>query len=249
MQADRDHCIVAGMNDHISKPIEPEDLWYALLKWIKPRHTTDIQQPHQTSQDVELPSGIDGLNMNDGLRRVLGKKSLYLSMLRKFIVGQKFVTTQILNALDSNDWRTAERFTHTLKGVSGNIGAGNLYQMAEKLETAIRERETREKIDSLLERLKKMLENLITQMEWQLPEEIGMVTVDIDLNKLAAICIQLEMLLSNDDAEAVDLLEANAPLLNSAFPHHYFKLHDNIRLFDFESALIALRAATETVIL
>jgi CheY-like chemotaxis protein len=38
MRADRDRCIAAGMNDHIAKPIEPEDLWQALLKWIKPKH-------------------------------------------------------------------------------------------------------------------------------------------------------------------------------------------------------------------
>jgi CheY-like chemotaxis protein len=38
MQADRDHCLAAGMNDHIAKPIEPEDLWKVLLKWVKPRH-------------------------------------------------------------------------------------------------------------------------------------------------------------------------------------------------------------------
>jgi two-component system sensor histidine kinase/response regulator len=38
MQADRERCLAAGMNDHIAKPIEPEDLWKTLLKWIKPRH-------------------------------------------------------------------------------------------------------------------------------------------------------------------------------------------------------------------
>jgi CheY-like chemotaxis protein len=38
MQADRQRCLAAGMNDHIAKPIEPEDLWKTLLKWIKPRH-------------------------------------------------------------------------------------------------------------------------------------------------------------------------------------------------------------------
>jgi two-component system sensor histidine kinase/response regulator len=38
MQSDRDRCMAAGMNDHVAKPIEPEDLWKALLKWIKPHH-------------------------------------------------------------------------------------------------------------------------------------------------------------------------------------------------------------------
>jgi PAS domain S-box-containing protein len=248
MQADRDRCITAGMNDHISKPIEPEDLWYALLKWIKPRHTTDTQQAHQEMQDTDdLPSGIDGLNMDDGLRRVLGKKSLYLSMLRKFIDGQKFVTTQINDALEDSNWQTAERFAHTLKGVSGNIGAVNLQQMAEKLESAIKDHETREKIDLLLEILTRLLETLISQLEWQLSEKADPPVETIDLQKLKIVCNALEILLIDDDAEAVDLLATNSQLLNAAFPTHYHKLHDSIRLFDFESALSTLRAATETV--
>ena len=43
MQGDRDRCLAAGMNDHVAKPIEPENLWKALLKWIKPRHVGSRQ--------------------------------------------------------------------------------------------------------------------------------------------------------------------------------------------------------------
>ena len=92
-------------------------------------------------EDADLPSGIDGLDMANGLRRVLGKKPLYLSMLRKFVAGQKSATAEILKALEGNDWDTAERLAHTLKGVSGNIGATGLQQLAEKLEAAIKERQ------------------------------------------------------------------------------------------------------------
>jgi PAS domain S-box-containing protein len=42
MQGDRDRCIAAGMNDHVAKPIEPEDLWKSLLKWIKSKHVIAI---------------------------------------------------------------------------------------------------------------------------------------------------------------------------------------------------------------
>jgi CheY-like chemotaxis protein len=58
MQADRDRCLAAGMNDHIAKPIEPEDLWKALLKWIMPRKTGGVAisgQPNLT----EEPSLLD----------------------------------------------------------------------------------------------------------------------------------------------------------------------------------------------
>ncbi len=247
MQGDRDRCMAAGMNDHVAKPIEPEDLWKALLKWIKPRHTTTAAAkiPPQAAETA-LPSGIEGLDMANGLRRVLGKKPLYLSMLRKFIAGQKSAATEIIKALEGNDWDTAERLAHTLKGVAGNIGATGLQQLAEKLEAAIKERQPRKAVDDRLDELKKPLETLIAQLEQKLPQEQGKTAVTVDPKKLKEVCDKLETLLVDDDSEAADVMDANADLLNAAFPNHYRKINDGIRSFDFEAALAALRTATET---
>jgi signal transduction histidine kinase/DNA-binding response OmpR family regulator len=248
LQADRDRCIAAGMNDHVAKPIEPDDLWKVLLKWIKPRRSAAAAAEinPQAAQDADLPSGIEGLDMVSGLRRVLGKKPLYLSMLRKFVAGQKSATAEILKALEGNDWDTAERLAHTLKGVSGNIGATGLQQLAEKLEAAIKERQPRKVVDNRLDELKNPLENLIAQLEQKLPEERGKTAVTVDQEKLKSVCNKLEALLADNDAEAGDVLDANANLLNAAFPNHYRKIDDGIRSFDFEAALAALRAASGT---
>jgi CheY-like chemotaxis protein len=252
MQGDRDRCIAAGMNDHIAKPIEPEDLWKMLLKWIKPRRSTETVVVKAATVkprgvlDVELPSGIEGLDIVNGLRRVLGKKSLYLSMLRKFVAGQKSTLANTLKALEEKDWNAAERLAHTLKGVAGNIGASDLQQLAEKLETAITERRPREEIDARLGELEEPLSHLIAQLEQQLPEEQGKIKVTVDRTDLMAVCNKLEALLIYDDAAVVAVLDANADLLNSAFPRHYQKIDDGIRSFDFEAALAALRAATVT---
>ena len=268
MQGDRDRCLAAGMNDHVAKPIEPEDLWKALLKWIKPKESSvgaatstgsghalaanDLRQQAGSyneqlqAQDADLPSGIEGLDMNTGLRRVLGKKPLYLSMLRKFIAGQKSAAAEIIKALANDDQPTAERLAHTLKGVSGNIGATGLQQLAEKLEAAIKERSPCEEIEGRLDELKKPLENLIAQLEQKLPDEQGRTAVTVDREKLKAVCDKLEAMLADDDSEAADVMDANADLLNAAFPNHYRKIDDGIRSFDFEAALAALRAATGT---
>ncbi|MDO8311762.1 MAG: response regulator [Sideroxyarcus sp.] len=250
MQADRDRCIAAGMNDYIAKPIEPEDLWKALLKWIKPKAEQAVRASPVISvadneqllpQDAELPSAIPGLDMANGLRRVLGKKPFYLSILRKFVAGQKSAAAEILKALESNDWDSAERFAHTLKGVAGNIGAGNLQQLAEKLESAIKERRPRNELDGLLNALKNLLINLIAQLEQKLPQEQARTAVAVDPAKLQVVCDKLNTLLANDDAEAGDVLDTNAELLNSAFPNHYRKIEDGIRSFNFEAALAALK--------
>jgi CheY-like chemotaxis protein len=78
MQGDRDRCMAAGMNDHVAKPIEPENLWKSLLKWIRPEHLitkTSMVNP-QAAQDTGLQFDIKGLDMDNGLRRVLNKKPL-----------------------------------------------------------------------------------------------------------------------------------------------------------------------------
>jgi CheY-like chemotaxis protein len=248
MQGDRDRCMAAGMNDHVAKPIEPENLWKALLKWIKPQQSSaaagEVKPPAVV--DVDLPSAIEGLDMVDGLRRVLGKKPLYLSMLRRFVAGQKSVVAEIVKALESNSWDTAERLAHTLKGVAGTIGATDLQQLAKRLEAAIKERRPRQEADVQLDELKMVLADLITQLEQQLPKERVKTAVPVVPEQLKAVCAKLEAMLADDDAEAVDVLDANAELLHAAFPSHYQKIDDGIRSFDFEAALTALRAATGT---
>ena len=245
---DRDRCLAAGMNDHVSKPIEPEKLWKALLQWIRPRQST-VATPEVRPQnlgDVDLPSDIEGLDTVNGLRRVLGKKPLYLSMLRKFVAGQQTAAAEITRALEGECIDTAKQLAHTLKSVSGTIGATGLQGLAEKLETAINEGRPRKEIDARLDELKMPLACLLNQLAEQLPEERYKTAVAAAPAQLRVVCDKLAAMLIDDDAEAVDVLEAHAGLLNAAFPHHYRLIDEGIQSFDFEAALAALRAATGT---
>jgi signal transduction histidine kinase/DNA-binding response OmpR family regulator/HPt (histidine-containing phosphotransfer) domain-containing protein len=170
MEEDRLRCLAAGMNDHIAKPIEPEHLWKALLKWVKPRESKSATvMENKTPSDLSFLSGIDGLDSFNALRRVLGKKTLYESMLRKFITGQKSVVAEIAGALQENAWDEAERLAHTLKGVAGNIGATAVASIATQLESAIKERQSRPQIEDHLQRLEAPLDLLIGQLEQYLP--------------------------------------------------------------------------------
>jgi CheY-like chemotaxis protein len=248
MQGDRVRCMAAGMNDHVAKPIEPEDLWKALLKWIKPLHPTSAtdETPQPAAADADLPFSIEGLDISNGLRRVLGKKSLYLAMLRKFVDGQKDILPEIVQALDAPLWESAERLAHTLKGVSGNIGATDLHHLAESLEAAIKEHLPRPAVDARLEALKEPLAALIGQLEQNLPKEPVKTMVPVDREKLKRLFEQLEALLAEDDAEAIDVLEANADLLNAAYLKDYRAISEGVRSCDFREALTALRAANAT---
>ena len=253
LQGDRDKCMEAGMNDYVAKPIEPDKLWEALLKWIKP-NLREGQSPEtfssvtsEKNENIDISLDIEGLNTSEGLRRVLGKKSLYLSMLRKFAAGQKNFIGQMNQALEVEDKTLAERLAHTLKGVAGNIGAEPIQKAAAELETAVKANQSRLEIDLLLTKVENLLENLIQQLETKLPPEAETIKVIIDFEKLEEICTQLSVLLREDDAEAADLLQNNSDLLKSAFPNHYNAIAAGIDSFDFEAAYTALISAKETL--
>jgi CheY-like chemotaxis protein len=169
MQGDRENCIAAGMNDHVAKPIEPEELWTALLKWLQPKTPARIIHPAPVS--VELPSGIEGLDVVNGLRRVLGKKSLYISMLHKFIVNEQYALHEIQEALDKADLTLAERLAHDLKSASGNIGASQIQHGAEQLEHAIKMLTPHDELKQMTDALNAPLALLIAELVRQLPDE------------------------------------------------------------------------------
>jgi CheY-like chemotaxis protein len=170
MQVDRERCLAAGMNDHIAKPIEPDDLWKTMLKWIKRRHPLSTTEPvNKIVGEFSFLADIEGLDSFNGLRRVLGKQVLYEAMLRKFITSQKSVVAAISKELQENSWDGAERLAHTLKGVAGSIGATDVTVMATRLESALKERQSRSQIETCLQQLATPLDQLIGQLELHQP--------------------------------------------------------------------------------
>jgi two-component system sensor histidine kinase/response regulator len=253
MQQDKDKCEAAGMNGHVAKPIDPDEMFRALLKWIKPRHAktamrTDAKaaskKPESGKANAGLPE-IPGLDIELGLRRVIGKVPLYLSMLRKYITNQEFTVSQIRKALDEGDRGSAERHAHSAKGVSGNIGAVALQEMAGELEKMIKEGAAREAIEAILEPFAAGLTAMIANIKAALPPEEGGAgsAGAVDMLKVGEVINKLASLLAGDDSEASDVMEENLDLLRSAFgPDAFAKIDHAIKQFDFEKGLELVKA-------
>lgn len=175
MPEDRRDCLEGGMNDFMTKPINPDDLWRMLLKWIPRRLHAPLPLAIAavpvvtTTERTELPEGINGLDVRTGLSRMMGKKPLYLAMLKRYVAGQKTSVKTIKAALDAQNLPLAQRVAHTLKGLSGTIGATQVADHAESVERAIREGCPRVRIDLALSALEPTLENLMHDLETWIP--------------------------------------------------------------------------------
>ncbi len=250
MEADIEQCLEAGMWDHIGKPIDRVELFSKLLKWVKPRQIKEVQEttgmslietekeePKPAKQD-NLPD-IPGLDTRLGLLRVMGKKAFYLDMLKKYIDNQAQAPSQILQSLDSGDYRTAERLAHIDKGVSGNIGASRLQKLAADLEKSIRENLPREEITAMLETFAAVHENLIASLMEAFPAAAFRKKVGkVDELKSASVIEKMMKLLANDDSEAIEYLETkNDVLFDILGTEQFGPFEYAVKQYDFEKAL------------
>ncbi|MDD2775404.1 MAG: response regulator [Gallionella sp.] len=249
MQPDKDRCAEAGMNDYLSKPIEPDELWQMLLKWIPAResgnHSSATKQDIASLTTADLPNHISGLNTALGLRRVLGRTDQYVSMLRKFIAGETDFTATIEAALAQGDLNTAERIAHTLKGVAGNIGATPLQQSAAVLETRLREKQARPLLDDALHETSGILQNLLIALIAVLPAEaVSLQTTVVDTAQLQAVCSKLHDLIQDNDPDAAELFAENRAMLQGAFPDVVGEIETALNDFEFDAAWAVLQKAS-----
>ncbi|GAB6040180.1 response regulator [Endothiovibrio diazotrophicus] len=257
MPRDRELCAKAGMNDHVAKPIDPDEMWAALLRWVRPRTPAAAPLPAPASPPAaeeggdDLPRHIAGLEVAASLKRLGGRHAMYRSLLQRFVAGQRGAPAQIDAALAAGDRATAELLAHTLKGSAGNIGAGEVVAEAARLEAAIKEGVPAERVAehnaACGARLKALVEALD---EWlaaaageadEAPSEPVAVAREVLLPAVARLADGLRQ----NNAAVGGLWQGQAALFRAAFPDEWQGIEEALRGFDFEEALARLEAAAE----
>ena len=163
-----------GMDDHISKPIEPDELYKKLLKWIntdtsakdihKSNNYTEQKKEHQNF----IPD-IPGIDSKTSLKRIGGNKELYIELLVLFKDQYRNMIEDIGKALNEGKKYEAEMLSHSLKGAAGSIGADFVMGKSSELEQALKSGES---VDNILVDLNKLLMDLI--------ENLNSVNLNID---------------------------------------------------------------------
>jgi two-component system sensor histidine kinase/response regulator len=133
MAVDRERCLAAGMVDFVTKPVDPDVLFSALIRWALPRRQGEpspvlkLPDVFSLSDDPAAAAPeIAGLDRAAGLRLVRGRTDRYLALLRDFVADQAQAAVAIREHLLRGQYEEAERRVHTLKGLAGHVGASDL---------------------------------------------------------------------------------------------------------------------------
>jgi len=243
---ERQRCLDAGMNDHITKPIDPDVLFATLTRWAKPRHADTPATPAKHSgmpSDVIIPQ-IANIDLDGGLKRVAGNRKLYRDLLGQFAQKQGDAAAQIAEALQRGDRQLAERVAHTVKGVAGNIGIKQIQSAAARVEKAIRENDPA--INDLLAEFGGLLQSQVQAIVAGLNETQPVVTdahanSKFDADAASAAAARLRSLLEASDGDAGEAFGKLQDAFAGQVEHARLSaLGDAIRDFEFESALVKL---------
>ncbi|OKH31056.1 hypothetical protein NIES2119_29665 [[Phormidium ambiguum] IAM M-71] len=144
MIGDREISIQAGMNDHVTKPIDPSELFRTLNRYTQKRDVAE-QETREHGDTETRRHGIEnleGIDVAAGLNRVNGNAKMYRELLVRFRRSQADAMTEIEAAVEQGNYKKAREKTHSIKGVAGNIGAERLFQAGVPLEVALAQEQT-----------------------------------------------------------------------------------------------------------
>ena len=260
MKDDEEKSLEAGMNDRITKPIDPDLLLETLLKWIVPRKVLISSQqmdavsesPYESesllSKD-DLPRSLDGFNLIEGLKRLRGNQRLYRQLLLNFAVDYSDLNDKVRKALDDKDLERARSLVHDLKGVAGNLAAPDLLDAATDLWTGLKAQDPDKDIDqdALNQKIKNLHIHLQRVMEAlrvlePSPEEITgdsaaekriVLPVELVKTELDGIRSAAEM---GDVAELISIAE-NLASRSNAFVQFSESIIQWAESFDFDRIL------------
>ncbi len=235
-----DRCYQVGMNDYISKPIDPVKMVEVLSKWLRNFSKKEEKNYTDSCEIMEFPES-EHLDFKKGLSVVLGDIEVYKKILKSF--RDEYAGGIAGKFRPDNPEKENKRLLHTLKGVSGNIGAKKLFEMLKNIEI---EYSKGNPID--VENINAELMGVLEDSELLIKTPIGNKydknpKIPLSENEINEKLLQLEKHLKDNDMEAKETAEILRASLSEF--KDYMELMRNINSFKFEEALENLKTLSE----
>ena len=227
LSVDRDKSLAAGMNDHITKPIDPKKLYQALETWLpKKADTTQlggVVRVSQNKDDAGVIPELPGLDVKAALQRFDGRTNRLMRLLLRFLEDHNAHERTLRNAFKAKDLGTISSLTHSLKSTAGYLCAEDLSQSAATIEHHIRTQQTEylhDNLEELYRRLSVVLNGLavLQKQQHELKDKPTEVQQDTHEHDQAALALlqDLKPLILEGAFESISILDELEKLLSQS---------------------------------
>ncbi|MEY4852244.1 MAG: hypothetical protein RIS99_639 [Bacteroidota bacterium] len=255
MKGEAEKSMAAGMNEHITKPIDPVFLYKTLFKYLCPHITIEDlnssamnNSNEKNEQEEQLILSIPGIDTKNGLNRIGNKAEAYIRLLQTFANTYKSSVSEIQSYFDLQKKSELASFLHTLAGVAGNLGAQKVYQFSYSLSVRLKN----ESNDFNWEDLSLEIQDLLSEME-SIISEIQKIDVSegkghVPLTDLTPEDIRLKMeelkiSIEENDPGAVDICRKvlSSSNLTSIQKNVLLELQTPLSAFEFDQAMVIIQ--------
>ncbi|HEX8403361.1 MAG TPA: response regulator, partial [Duganella sp.] len=252
MAGDRERSLAAGMNDHLAKPVEPNQLFQSLLTWIDParlegRAAPEARPESLSSNETVLLPAVVGIDWDAALAGVNHQHAQLIKRVRSFVREYRGAPRQLAEALAAGD--EAEHgplgaLTHNLKASAAYVGAHELAGLARRIEDALRGGES-ERATGMVPALIASLDAVLSGMAPLAgPRDVPAYSdahLQDTLPALPALLSRLAAQLGSDDARARDTLaELQALLPGPGYTAPLDAIAHAVAELEYEAALAPL---------